>query len=561
MSEVTNKLAVIYTRVSSDKQIQDGTGLETQEKICREKAEQDGYTILKVFSDAGISGKSMLNRPGILSLLQFLKTTKEQITVIAYDTDRLSRDTGDFITIRTIIHTNNHNLVTIKNGLIGQDSTSNLLSTVISAVGQCEREKNAERSKNNMRTIMSDGYWLLKEPIGLKKCMLKTSEKYRWLLRVEPEATIIQEALNKFASAELPNQADVVNFLIAEYQKYGLPQYSNWFDKVKQILREEKYTGYFEYKNWGIPHRKGFIEPLITVETFKLIQQRLKGKERIKHTTYNKNDERLPLRGQILCPFCHKPLTGSFTKGGTIPYYQCQTHGCSNKRYVNVRPEILHKDFEDLLEHIVPAEEIINTAKSISLDLYNQKMKDIESKNHMKVLRLQKIDKEIQDAFIGYDRSTNDTIKHMYEEKIENLTKEKQILTEETEDFKNDSQISFPEALKIVIDTISHPAKIWKDADLKTRRAMCDILFLEKPFYDKINKFQNIKLLPVFNQIVFIGSNRNTTIVDVFSYIVPDLEKFDKKSVLEAIKSGTVVFPQIFKDYHKKVMGNSYLVP
>ena len=90
---------------------------------------------------------------------------------------------------------------------------------------------------------------------------------------------------------------------------------------------------------------------------------------------------------------------------------------------------------------------------------------------------------------------------------------------------------------------------------------MYKILFLEKPLYDKINKFQNIQLIPVFNQIMFIGSDRNNTIVNIFSYIVPDLEKFDKNSVLESIKSGTMEYPRIFKDFHKKVVDNSFLVP
>ncbi len=560
-TEATAKLAVIYTRVSSSKQKDEGTGLETQEKLCYERAKELGYTVIKVFSDAGISGKNVKDRPNMLSLLDFLKNTKEHVTIFTYHIDRLGRNTENNLEIIKIAQRYGHEIYVYRNGLLEDSPICHFMTTVQSAAAQLERENNAERSRTNMRKIMSEGHWLLKEPIGLKKCMEKNSNKFRWLLRKEPEATIIQEALNKFATAELETQTDVVNFLRTEYEIHGLKQHKNWFDTVKRILKEEKYTGYFEYKPWNIPFIKAHIEPLITVETFKIIQQRLKGKERVKHTVYNKNDERFPLRGLILCPFCHKPLTGSFSKSGTVPYYQCQTHGCINRKHVNVRPEVLHKHFEELLSCIVPTTTIIDRAYKISSNLYNNIKNKIELENCSKETRLKKIDDEINKAFEGYTNTRNEIFKQKYEQQVEELTKEKQLLITEIESFKNTTIIPFSEALQIVIDTLSNPVKIWKEANLQMKRALCDILFQEKPCYDKINKFQELKLTPIFKQIYSIGSEKISTIYDFCGHIVPNLKNFNEISILENTKFGTNDFPQIFKDFHKKVMGNSLLVP
>lgn len=365
----TKKLAVIYTRVSSDKQIQEGTGLETQETLCREKAEQLGYTILKVFSDGGISGKELENRPGMLNLLTFLKKTKEHITIFTYHIDRLGRDTKNNLEIIQTIRKCGHEIYIYKNGFLENTPVGYFMTTVQSAASQLERENNAENSINKMRNIVSDGYWIFREPIGYKFCKSKKSDKYRWLLRQKPEATIIQQALEKFATAELQTQTDVANFLKTNFELLDIKK-QNWFDLTKRILTEEKYSGYFEYKPWGVPYQKGKIEALITPETFKIIQQRLKGKERVKHTIYNKNDERFPLRGLIICPYCGKPITGSLTKGGTFPYYQCQNRHCAGKRLVNVKPSLLHADFESLLKNITPSDDFINTAKTQALSIY-----------------------------------------------------------------------------------------------------------------------------------------------------------------------------------------------
>ena len=46
--------AAIYTRVSSDDQVR-GTSLDVQAKRCTEEAERNGWKILGVFPDEGVS--------------------------------------------------------------------------------------------------------------------------------------------------------------------------------------------------------------------------------------------------------------------------------------------------------------------------------------------------------------------------------------------------------------------------------------------------------------------------------------------------------------------------
>lgn len=88
---ITNLRAVIYARYSSD--LQRDASIEDQVRLCREHAEQNGFTVQNCYSDHGVSGASLL-RPGIQALLQDALSGKFDI-VMAESLDRLSRDQED----------------------------------------------------------------------------------------------------------------------------------------------------------------------------------------------------------------------------------------------------------------------------------------------------------------------------------------------------------------------------------------------------------------------------------------------------------------------------------
>ncbi len=52
-----NKEGVIYTRVSSLKQVTQGSGLDSQYSACLKYAKENNIKIIKTFKDAAMSGK------------------------------------------------------------------------------------------------------------------------------------------------------------------------------------------------------------------------------------------------------------------------------------------------------------------------------------------------------------------------------------------------------------------------------------------------------------------------------------------------------------------------
>jgi site-specific DNA recombinase len=67
------KQAIIYLRVSTTGQVTDGVSLDTQESKARAWCELNDYEVSGVFTDAGISGKSTLNREGLQNALDAVK--------------------------------------------------------------------------------------------------------------------------------------------------------------------------------------------------------------------------------------------------------------------------------------------------------------------------------------------------------------------------------------------------------------------------------------------------------------------------------------------------------
>ena len=88
--------AAVYARYSSD--LQSEASIDDQIRLCKERAVRDSMTVAEVFTDYAISGGSLSNRPGMLSLMEAAKR-REFDVVIAEALDRISRDQEDIAAI------------------------------------------------------------------------------------------------------------------------------------------------------------------------------------------------------------------------------------------------------------------------------------------------------------------------------------------------------------------------------------------------------------------------------------------------------------------------------
>ena len=140
---------VIYTRVSSVKQLKEGDGLESQKRSCSEFAKSKGYNVIEVFADV-ISG-SKLDRLGMNAMLKQLNFMKAQnagsTSVIIDDISRLARDVGTHRGLRGEIILAGGRLE-CPNIEFGEDSDSILVESLLASVSEHQRSKLSEQNQN-----------------------------------------------------------------------------------------------------------------------------------------------------------------------------------------------------------------------------------------------------------------------------------------------------------------------------------------------------------------------------------------------------------------------------
>ncbi len=106
--------ACIYARYSSD--LQSDASIEDQIRLCTEKAKAENWEIVEIYSDAGMSGASLM-RPGIQSLIQASMNGAFDI-VLCEALDRLSRALPDISGLYQRMNFAGTKIVTLSEGEI-----------------------------------------------------------------------------------------------------------------------------------------------------------------------------------------------------------------------------------------------------------------------------------------------------------------------------------------------------------------------------------------------------------------------------------------------------------
>nr|WP_182591098.1 recombinase family protein [Agrobacterium sp. RC10-4-1] len=107
----------LYARYSSDNQRE--ASIDDQLRICREQAKRENWKIVGTYKDAGISGASMILRPGIQALLGDAQAGQLDV-VLAEALDRISRDQADVATFFKHLKFAGVPIVTLSEGEISE---------------------------------------------------------------------------------------------------------------------------------------------------------------------------------------------------------------------------------------------------------------------------------------------------------------------------------------------------------------------------------------------------------------------------------------------------------
>lgn len=309
------KNIVIYTRVSSDKQVDEGGSLDTQQRILIEYAKLYGFNIVKHFREEGESAKTA-NRPRLQEMQQYCHDNKSKVdAVVVYKIDRMARNTADYANLRLFFGKLGIRMLSATEQ-IDDSPSGRFIETVFSAQAQLDNENRAERSKNGMIDAVREGRHVHKAPIGYINTRVDGKKN------VAPDYdTSYVEVIR--ASWILINDGygmeearGIVNARMVEINRKEIAMQT-----FSRMLRNKLYKGVV--CEFGMEVQSRSIKPIVDAELFDSVQLILAGKKN-KGKQYTKNNPKYPLRGILWCANGHK-LTGSSPhgRGGYYPKYHC----------------------------------------------------------------------------------------------------------------------------------------------------------------------------------------------------------------------------------------------
>ncbi len=478
--------ALIYARVSSERQKKEGHGLESQEHRCREYARQKGYVVEEAFLDSFTGGGDFMRRPAMVELLKYIdKYAHKKYVVIFDDLSRLARDVGTHISLRLAFKQRGVALECPNFNFTDTDE-SELVELVLAAQNQYFRKANRRQVIQKQKARLEKGYWPFYPVPGYT---MGKDPVHGKLLMLNDKAKIVKEALEGFASGRLPAIVDVQKFLEDKRFRDGGPVY---LQKAKGLLQRIIYAGYIEYQPWGVVQRKGHHEGIISLACYEKIQERLRGGAK----TLIRRDvnEEFPLRGFVLCSKCRRPNTASRVKGrGTNywSYYRCNKKECSEYNLA-----IAKKDVEDSFENILRSKAIKNgvlrLVEAVVLDVWDTKEKERIGQKSRQEKEITTVRAERDGLMVRVAKATDEKVVEAYEGRIGELTKREQLLEEEIEGKSNHSG-NFETALAKVLEFIKNPMKTWETGDIQNRRLVLRLIFREKLAYDRLTGFETAK--------------------------------------------------------------------
>lgn len=472
--------AVIYCRVSSERQKRDGHGLDAQEHRGKQYADMQRYNVKRIFKD-DITGGTV-DRPGMENMLAYLEehsTPENPVVVIVDDIKRWARSVEVHIALRKAVR-DRHGILESPNFKFGEEPEDKFYETIMAASSELEKDQNRRQVIQKQKARLENGYWCFDNPPGY--VYTKHPEHGKLLTPDEPKASIIKEALEGFASGRFTTKEDVRLFLAGKGFTHRGKSGIVYTEQVTRILTRVLYTGCVEYKKWNVSIRKGKHQPLISMETYQRIQERLEENPRSKQRKDIHED--FPLRGFVLCSCCRQPMTAGWTQGRSkkYPYYRCKSKGCE-MRNKNIPKDTIESEFETLLSKVKPRKNILEVIRRELLVLWNKKINDVEAIRKKRNERLATVKKDIKDYCDLIKSTRSNTVRRTYEERIEELEMEQLRLGEKQQD-TSARQYEFEPALNKVIEFIKDPFLMWSTGNLAQKRLVLRMVFDELLIYD-----------------------------------------------------------------------------
>lgn len=393
------KLVGGYIRVSTERQVE-GYSIEGQITQIEQYCQFNGYELVDIYADRGISGKSM-NRPELQRMLNDAKNGKLDC-VMVYKTNRLARNTSDLLTIVEELHRQNVEFFSLSERMEVKNSTGKLMLQILASFSEFERNTILENICTGQRQRALEGYYQGNLPLGYNNIPDNKKE----LMINQHEANIVKYIFESYAKGhgyrKIANALNHKGYVTKKGNPFSI-------SAVTYILSNPFYIGkiqFAKYKDWNDKRRKGLNDkpviaegkhtPIISQSLWDKVQAR-KRQVSEKPQVHGKGTN--ILTGIISCPQCSAPMAASNTtntlKDGTkkrIRYYSCSNFRNKGSKVCSansVRADVIEKYVMDQILEIVKSDKVL---KQVVERVNQENQVDVAALNHDIAYKQQQFD-------------------------------------------------------------------------------------------------------------------------------------------------------------------------
>lgn len=405
--EVLNVL--LYGRVSTDRQFEEGHSLDDQITRLVKYARDHHYHILGIYRDEGKSACSTTGRPDFTRMLERCQTDKEVNAILLEETDRFARNAQDHLAVKALLKKYNVKLIATQQPNFGDDPVGNFVDLVMAGANQLQREITGVKTKRTMIALAERG---LQPGVSVLGYLNSFEKNVPWKID-RARAYFIKEIFRRYLQGA-HSIDDLERELYAEgfRTKQGKMVHAS---AIHRILNDYRYCGKVKYMG---NIYDGQHKPLISLSDMerarKLMDKRNKGADRSRKYSWL-------LSGTAFCGQCGGLMSGEIhTKpnGTEFKYYRCigsKSHGKScGQPYAPVNE--IHHQLERHITGIKFGKRFFNALRLELTDLIDHKDTSIparikELKDRKKAIEA-KMDR-LEDQMIA-DTIPEDRIKVKY---------------------------------------------------------------------------------------------------------------------------------------------------
>ncbi len=298
--------AVIYLRVSTKEQAEEGYSIPAQAEACRRFITDRGWKLADEYVDRGESARSA-DRPQLQAMLASLAEDSSIDCLVVHKLDRLARNLEDHAALRAALRKAGVQLHSVTESL--EDSASGkLVEGILASIAEFDSANLGQEISKGLDQKAAQGGWPGRAPFGYRNVRRDApGRRGESVLEPDQQSPLVVLAFERYATGEL-SLASLTEALAEKglRNRLGNPP---GVSAIHRMLRNPVYPGVVR---WRGVDRDGAHPPLVSRKLYDTVQGVLDahssgGERSWKHDHY--------LKGTLVCAECGSKMYYALAKG------------------------------------------------------------------------------------------------------------------------------------------------------------------------------------------------------------------------------------------------------